>query len=100
MTALRKPAPESDAYRIARQRPFMPILSITPSEATSRRLALLWGSYSVRSDDVSNYGEMVAQAVAQAKAVEFAKPGETIVVVAGVPFGKAGSTNNIRVVTV
>lgn len=88
------------AYRIARQRPFVPILSITPSAGTSRRLALLWGSYSVQSDDVTTYKEMVAQAVAQAKAVEFAKPGETIVVVAGVPFGKAGSTNNIRVVTV
>ena len=88
------------AARIARQRPFMPILSITPNEATARRLALLWGSYSVLSEDVTTYKEMVAQAVAQAKAVEFAKPGEAIVVVAGVPFGKAGSTNNLRVVTV
>lgn len=87
------------AYRIARQRSPVPILGLTPHEQTARRLALLWGTYSTRSDEVTDYTEMVDQAVAQALAADYVKPGETLVVVAGVPFGQAGSTNNLRVVT-
>ena len=48
---------------------------------------------------MTDYTEMVDQAVAQALAADYVKPGETLVVVAGVPFGQAGSTNNLRVVT-
>ncbi|QCI64851.1 pyruvate kinase [Phreatobacter stygius] len=88
------------AYRIARQRSPVPILGLTPHEQTARRLALLWGTYSIRSDEVSDYSQMVDQAVAQALAADYVKPGETLVVVAGVPFGQSGSTNNLRVVTV
>jgi pyruvate kinase len=88
------------AARIARQRPGLPILAITPNQNTARRLALLWGAFNVRSDDVSSYSQMVDEAVAQARETGFAQPGECIVVVAGVPFGAAGSTNNMRVVTV
>jgi pyruvate kinase len=88
------------ALRIARQRPSIPILSITPHIQTVRKLALMWGSVGVQSADISNFKEMVDQAVFHAKATGFAQPGQTIVVVAGVPFGASGSTNNLRVVTI
>lgn len=88
------------AYRIARQRSRTPILSVTPSEATARRLAFLWGSQGMVSPEISTYDEMVTQAAAHAKSSGLAKPGDCVVVVAGVPFGKSGSTNNLRVVTV
>jgi len=88
------------AYRIARQRSTTPILSVTPNESTARQLSWLWGSTSMRSDDISSYDEMVGHAVHHAKNSGLAKDGDCIVVVAGVPFGKSGSTNNLRVVTV
>lgn len=88
------------AYRIARQRPPTPILSVTPNESTARQLAWLWGSTSIRSDEISSYDEMVSHAVQNAKSSGLANDGDCIVVVAGVPFGKSGSTNNLRVVTV
>jgi pyruvate kinase len=88
------------AYRIARQRSPTPILSVTPNESTARQLAWLWGSTSMRSDDIASYDEMVSHAVHHAKDSGLAKDGDCIVVVAGVPFGKSGSTNNLRVVTV
>jgi pyruvate kinase len=90
------------ACRVARQRPSgaVPILSITPHEETARRLALLWGSHSVQTHDVSTYTEMVEEAVKHACATGLATPGQKIVVVAGVPFGHAGSTNNLRIATV
>lgn len=88
------------AYRIARQRPAVPILGLTPQLETARRLALLWGTYSIQTEEVSDYSEMVDHAVAEALRAEYVKHGEQLVVVAGVPFRRAGSTNNLRVVAV
>jgi pyruvate kinase len=86
------------ASRIARTRPDVAILAVTPDENVARRLCLLWGAHSVRSEDVRTYEEMVEQAEVHARAEGLAQPPECIVVVAGVPFGTAGTTNNLRVV--
>jgi pyruvate kinase len=88
------------ASRVARKRPSLPILAITPNEDTSRRLCLLWGAHSVLSEDVKNYEEMVEHATSFTVEEEFAKGGDLLVVVAGIPFAQAGTTNNLRVVTV
>jgi pyruvate kinase len=88
------------AARIARKRPAVPILAITPSLKVSRRLCLLWGAHSVLADNVHTYEEMVEQAANRARVEEFAKPMDMIVVVAGIPFAQAGTTNNLRVVQV
>src|SRR5882757_5308229 len=88
------------AARIARKRPRVPILAVTPDRRVSRQLCLLWGAHSVLSKDVNNYEEMVDRATRTALDEEFAKPAEPIVVVAGVPFGEAGTTNNLRVVQI
>ncbi|MGY3489577.1 pyruvate kinase [Bradyrhizobium sp. USDA 4011] len=87
------------AARVARKRPSLPILAITPSREVSRRLCLLWGAHSVLSDDVQSYEEMVERATALAHAEQFASSRDLLVVVAGIPFGQAGSTNNLRVVS-
>ncbi len=86
------------ALRVARQRPEVPILALTPSLQVSRQLCLLWGAHSVRADEVENVGGMVAQAKLWADQEGFASGTDHIVLVAGVPFGSAGHTNNIRVV--
>ncbi len=88
------------AARIARQRPGLPILAITPNQTTARRLALLWGAWNIRSDDVSSYSQMVEVAVEKARESGFAMPGQSIVIVAGVPFGHSGTTNNLRVAVI
>jgi pyruvate kinase len=73
---------------------------VTPNESTARQLAFLWGSTGMVSPEISSYDEMVTQAALRAKTSGFAKEGDCIVVVAGVPFGISGSTNNLRIVTV
>jgi len=88
------------AARIARKRPAVSILAITPDEAVSRRLCLLWGAHSVRAEDIHTYEEMVERACAIAQAEEFARPNDLMVVVAGIPFAQAGTTNNLRVVQI
>ena len=88
------------AARIARKRPAVPILALTPDVATSRRLSLLWGAHSVRSDDVGTYEEMVTGAARHAVAEGFAKTGDLVAIAAGIPFAVAGTTNNIRIVQI
>ena len=88
------------AARIARKRPAVSVLAVTPDVRVSRRLCLLWGAHSLRAEDVASYEDMVQRAVDCALAEEFARPSELIVVVAGIPFGKAGTTNNLRVVQI
>ena len=88
------------ALRAARKRPSVPILGLSSDIAVARRLALLWGAHSVVSSDVTSYEEMVESARTRALEEGFVEPGDIIVVVAGVPYGHQGSTNNLRVVTV
>jgi len=86
------------ASRIARTRPDVAILAVTPDENVARRLCLLWGAHSVHSEDIHTYEEMVEQAEARARSEGLAQSPEFIVVVAGVPFGTVGTTNNLRIV--
>ncbi|MBH5397818.1 pyruvate kinase [Bradyrhizobium sp. CNPSo 4010] len=88
------------AARIARRRPDVPVLAVTPSSDTARRLCLLWGTHSVFSSDVNNYEEMVSRAVSTAVRERFAESLDHVVIVAGIPFAQAGTTNNIRVIAV
>jgi pyruvate kinase len=82
--------------RIARKRPGLPILAVTPDLQVARQMALLWGAHSIQSEDVHSYEEMVAVAQRAVRQEEFARPGDLVVVVAGIPFAQTGTTNNIR----
>lgn len=88
------------AFRIARKRPEVPVISLTPNGNVARRLSLLWGAHSVQSEDISSHREMVVRAAEIAKQEGFAKTGDQIVITAGVPFGQPGTTNNLRVTKV
>jgi pyruvate kinase len=73
---------------------------MTPSIATARRLALVWGVHSVHTNDVANVEAMVSDACRTAAAEGFARPGDTILVSAGMPFGTPGATNLLRIAEV
>jgi pyruvate kinase len=51
----------------------------------------------VETEDISTFSEMVSKACTIALRDEFAKPGQRVVVTAGVPFGTPGSTNVLRI---
>jgi pyruvate kinase len=86
--------------RISRKRPALPILAITPELHIARRMALMWGAHSVHSEDIHSYEEMVNIAEATVRTEGFGRSGELAVVVAGIPFGQSGSTNNLRVIRI
>lgn len=87
----------STARRIARERPPVPILAMSASLHTSRRMGLLWGVYPVHTRDVSSFEEMVEKAKRMALRHQIAKGGDRVIVMAGIPFGTAGSTNVLHV---
>ena len=86
--------------RIARERPSSAIMVLTPVVETARRLAVVWGVHAVVTDDARDERDMADRACRHAFIEGFAKPGERVIVVAGVPFGKSGGTNNLRIATV
>jgi pyruvate kinase len=90
----------STTLRVARERPSCPILGLTPSETTARRMAVVWGVHPVEVSEIHSMTEMVARAVRAAQSEGFAKHGDEVVVTAGVPFGTPGSTNALRVAVV
>jgi len=73
------------------------VLAGTPNADVARRLALVWGAHAIHSGDVGNYEEMVTRAKELAVTSGFAQSGQRIVIVAGIPFGQSGSTNNLRI---
>jgi len=88
------------ASRVVRQRPSVPVVAFTPNDGVARQMALLWGTHSVHSAIMRSYEEMVDHARLKAVAEGFAEHGGRILVVAGIPFGQSGTTNNLRVVDI
>jgi pyruvate kinase len=88
----------STARRIARERPSVPLLAMSASMITARRMGLLWGVHAVHTRDVSSFEEMVEKAKRMALRHQLAKGGDRLIVMAGIPFGTAGSTNVLHVV--
>jgi pyruvate kinase len=64
---------------------------------TARRLALTWGLYCVVTENSDDLDEMIGRACRIAYDEEFAKPGERVIVSAGVPLGTPGATNMLRI---
>ena len=87
----------STARRIARERPPVPTLAMSASMITARRMGLIWGVHAVHTRDVSSFEEMVEKGKRMALRHQIATGGDRIVLMAGIPFGTAGSTNVIHV---
>jgi pyruvate kinase len=90
----------STGLRIARERPASSILALTPIIEIARRLSLVWGVHPVVADDARDERDMTDRACRHAFVDGFAGVGERVLVVAGVPFGTPGSTNNLRIAVV
>jgi pyruvate kinase len=88
------------SLRAARERPAAPILSMTPSAAVARRLALVWGVHSVLIGEVNSIDEVTLRARQTAKEEEFAAEGQIVAITAGTPFGVSGTTSLLKLAAV
>jgi pyruvate kinase len=87
----------STARQVACHRPATPILAPTPSLATYRRLALVWGVEPLLVDELSDTDAMICTVVEAARAQGHVRQGDLVVITAGVPLGGAGLTNLLKV---
>jgi pyruvate kinase len=85
------------ALRVARERPKSPIVAISPNLATARRLSLIWGVHCVVAEDARDQDDMVERACRLAFKDNFARAGQRVIIVAGVPLGTPGATNMLRI---
>ncbi len=83
--------------RVARERPRPPIVAISPMLGAGRKLSLVWGIHCVVAEDARDQDDMVERACEIASKEDFAKAGERVIIVAGVPLGTPGATNMMRV---
>ncbi|QKV20398.1 pyruvate kinase [Oricola thermophila] len=83
--------------RASRERPDTPVIALSPVIETARRLALVWGLHCVVTEDAVDLDDMVDRACRIAYREQFAKPGDRIIITAGVPLGTPGATNMLRI---
>jgi pyruvate kinase len=87
----------STALRVARERPKPPVVAITPSVATGRKLSVVWGVHCVIAEDAHDQDDMIVRAASIAFRDGFARAGQRVIIVAGVPLGTPGTTNMVRI---
>jgi pyruvate kinase len=83
--------------RVAKERPRTPILCITPNETTLRRMALTWGVLPLLIPQFNTMDEMTNVVVRTAYDAKLVERGDSLVLIAGVPFGVGGQTNFLKI---
>ena len=85
------------ARMVARHRPGMPILAVTPNPRTLMGLTMVWGVTPVQVPRFATTDEMVDLMVQAAYQRGFVQKGDRVVLTAGIPFGGEGRTNMLKV---
>jgi pyruvate kinase len=85
------------ARMVARHRPSVPIVAVTPSQSTLYRLALVWGVVPVEVPEFRSTDEMVDMMTQAARQEGLVAWGDRVVLTAGIPFGQGRRTNMLKV---
>ncbi|MDD7340153.1 MAG: pyruvate kinase [Eubacteriales bacterium] len=88
------------ARNISKFKPKSPIIAATTNEKVRRQLAIEWGVYPIRATIASSIDDLFYESINILKNIKFVKEGELVILTAGMPLGKAGSTNIMMVKTV
>ena len=84
------------AKLVSSMRPAAKILTISPNINISRQVSLLWGVQSINSRDANGWKDMMSISKEIIKKLKFIKKNDFVIITAGLPFGRAGMTNMIR----
>lgn len=88
------------ARMVSKYRPKSPIIAVTPVEQVMRRLALIWGVLPVLGTPAETTDAMFDIAVQGGINSGMVRLGDTVIITAGVPVGRSGSTNLIKIHTI
>ena len=89
----------STARMVSRYRPPVPIIAASTQDSTVRKLALSWGVYPFKSEELENTDDMIEKSRKVALATRLVKKGDKIIITAGIPFKIPGTTNLLKVET-
>ena len=84
------------AKLVSAMRPAAKIVSISPNINVCRQVSLLWGVQSINSRDANGWKDMMSISKEIIKKLKFINKNDFVIITAGLPFGKAGMTNMIR----
>jgi len=90
----------STVRRMSRERPRSKIVGLTPNRATASRLALSWGVQAIVTEDPSGFNDMILRAEQVAISVLGKKSGDQVLIAAGIPFGRPGRTDTLKIATI
>ena len=87
----------STVQRISRERPPCRIIGLTPSIKTARVICLNWGVIPLIMEDPKNFDEMLPHIQKASVLYAGLKSGDKIIITAGIPFGRPGTTNTLKI---
>ena len=88
-------------FSMAKERPALPIVAITPHEKVASRMGIVWGVRAVSDPEVfKNFERIEAIASKYVKALGYGKKGDYIITTAGYPFGQTLMTNLLHTVRI
>ena len=90
----------STVKRIARERPPCRIIGLTTEKNVASRMALTWGVRPVVMQDPNSFDEMLATTQIVAKEQADCVKGDKIIICAGIPFGRPGTTDTLKIATI
>lgn len=85
------------ARMVSKYRPKAPIIAVTTNPQVVRRLGLIWGVIPVLGKEATNTDEMIEQAIDSSVNAGLVNVGDLVVITAGVPVGRTGTTNLVKV---
>ena len=84
------------ARMISRFRPACPVAALTMHEKVRRQLSICWGIIPFLTGEVTSTDRIFSMSVEVALKEGLVQNGDTVVITAGVPLGRSGSTNLIK----
>lgn len=85
------------ARMVSKYRPKSPVIAVTRSEQVMRRLCLVWGVLPIKGEEARNTDEMFQLAVDDSIKAGHIRLGDLVIITAGVPVGRSGTTNLMKV---
>ncbi|MCX7653772.1 MAG: pyruvate kinase [Fervidobacterium sp.] len=87
----------STAVSVSKYKPSIPVMAATNNPETYYRLCLSWGVMPVMLEERLTTDEMIESVINKAKQLGLAQNGDKVIIVAGIPWGRPGTTNTVQV---
>ncbi len=84
------------AKLVSAMRPAAKIVTISPNINVCRQVSLIWGVKAINSRDANGWKDMMSISKEIIRKLKYIKKNDFVIITAGLPFGKAGMTNMIR----